>query len=271
MVEALVSYEIRDDGLHLRHANPSAGYFGSALRIAPDGGNLSYVSFRLREFSLPGSKPSTKKNDVGAFSAEDVRVVNTSYEQRGRATDLAYHPFLDLVAVYNRDTSEISFFGRKTGDEVGDRIDSRDPDKPWPHRIYFTPGGRHLLVEGEQQGAKKWVVRALPLYLTDAEMKVVASRTKDPGGTTTGPQKPPGAPPFTQAPSTQPAPPPGTPGQATPASRTPEQICKSWLNMAENFRRSGLPDKAREYLQKIIDTYPDTEQAKEAREILKGM
>jgi S1-C subfamily serine protease len=61
------------------------------------------------------------------------------------------------------------------------------------------------------------------------------------------------------------------PPPAAPDSRTPEQICAGWLNMAENFRANRAPDKAREYLQKIIDTYPNTEGARKAREILKGL
>jgi len=47
--------------------------------------------------------------------------------------------------------------------------------------------------------------------------------------------------------------------------------CKSWLSLADNFIRSGLPDKARPQLQKIIDAYGDTTWAEQARARLKQL
>jgi S1-C subfamily serine protease len=76
----------------------------------------------------------------------------------------------------------------------------------------------------------------------------------------------PGTPPPASAPPSGPAKP------AAPADgRTPEQICAGWLDMAERMKSAAATDKAREYLQKIIDTYPSTEAAKKAREMLKAM
>jgi tetratricopeptide (TPR) repeat protein len=46
---------------------------------------------------------------------------------------------------------------------------------------------------------------------------------------------------------------------------------RSWLSMADNFIQAGHPDKAREYLKKIIDTYPDTEWGRQAKERLKKL
>lgn len=56
--------------------------------------------------------------------------------------------------------------------------------------------------------------------------------------------------------------------QAGIASRTADDKCKSCLAMAENYIRSGDPDKARPYLQKIISDFPDTAYAATAREKL---
>jgi TolA-binding protein len=45
--------------------------------------------------------------------------------------------------------------------------------------------------------------------------------------------------------------------------------CRSWLSLADNFIESGLPEKARPYLQKIIDMYGNTPWADQARARLK--
>ncbi len=47
--------------------------------------------------------------------------------------------------------------------------------------------------------------------------------------------------------------------------------CKSWLNLAANFINNNLPDRARVYLRKVIDTYPGTSYAKKAQEMLNGI
>jgi len=44
-----------------------------------------------------------------------------------------------------------------------------------------------------------------------------------------------------------------------------KKTCQAWLNMADNFERSGMGDKAKEYLQKIIDKYPNSSFAETAR------
>jgi len=41
--------------------------------------------------------------------------------------------------------------------------------------------------------------------------------------------------------------------------------CRTWLALADNYLSVGKSDKAREYLQKVVATYPDTPWAAEAR------
>jgi len=48
--------------------------------------------------------------------------------------------------------------------------------------------------------------------------------------------------------------------------REAQRDCRSWLSMADNFIQAGHPEKAREYLKKIIDKYPDTEWGRQAKE-----
>ena len=52
------------------------------------------------------------------------------------------------------------------------------------------------------------------------------------------------------------------------ASRAVDDQCKSALGMAENYIKAGNPDKARPYLQKVIDEYPDTAYAATAKKEL---
>ncbi len=47
-----------------------------------------------------------------------------------------------------------------------------------------------------------------------------------------------------------------------------EADCKGWLSMARNFLKAGMPEKAEPYLAKVIEKYPKTEYADEARKML---
>jgi len=58
------------------------------------------------------------------------------------------------------------------------------------------------------------------------------------------------------------------------ASNRPAEVerrCHDWLQMAENFVDAGQTGKAREYLRKILDRYPDTVWAEKAREHLRSL
>ena len=47
-----------------------------------------------------------------------------------------------------------------------------------------------------------------------------------------------------------------------------EKECIKWLGMADNYISAELPDRAKPYLQKVLDKYPDTTWADQARERL---
>ena len=47
-----------------------------------------------------------------------------------------------------------------------------------------------------------------------------------------------------------------------------EKDCKSWLSMARNYVKAGMPEKAGPYLKNILAKYPDTPFAEEARKLL---
>jgi predicted esterase/outer membrane protein assembly factor BamD (BamD/ComL family) len=52
------------------------------------------------------------------------------------------------------------------------------------------------------------------------------------------------------------------------AKKTAEKDCSSWLALADNFITSGSPDKAKAYLQMVLDKYPGTDWAAKAKERL---
>lgn len=53
--------------------------------------------------------------------------------------------------------------------------------------------------------------------------------------------------------------------QSAIVSEKAETDCKAWLSMAQSSIDSGLPDRARAYLQKVIDHYPRTPYAETAK------
>ena len=57
--------------------------------------------------------------------------------------------------------------------------------------------------------------------------------------------------------------------QATIRNTAADRDCRNWLGMADNFLKAGMKDRAREYLRKILDQYPDTEWGKQAKERMK--
>jgi len=52
------------------------------------------------------------------------------------------------------------------------------------------------------------------------------------------------------------------------ADRAAEKDCKGWLSMARNFLKADRPAKAEPYLKKVIENYPDTDFARQAKEML---
>lgn len=50
-----------------------------------------------------------------------------------------------------------------------------------------------------------------------------------------------------------------------------ERMRRQWLTMGKNFITNKQPVKARGYLEKILQNYPDSEESKEARKLLEGL
>jgi TolA-binding protein len=64
------------------------------------------------------------------------------------------------------------------------------------------------------------------------------------------------------------APEPRAVRNARSAARNPDRVCASWFAMAGNYRKAGMTDGARRFLNKIIEAYPKTEWAAKARQEL---
>lgn len=56
--------------------------------------------------------------------------------------------------------------------------------------------------------------------------------------------------------------------QASAKSQSADRECKSWLSTADNYLHNNMSEKARPYLQKILDKYAGTEWAVEAKKRL---
>jgi len=54
-------------------------------------------------------------------------------------------------------------------------------------------------------------------------------------------------------------------------SQAAERDCKGWLSMARNFINAGMNDKARPYLVKVVEKYPATDFAEQAKEMLEAI
>jgi outer membrane protein assembly factor BamD (BamD/ComL family) len=59
--------------------------------------------------------------------------------------------------------------------------------------------------------------------------------------------------------------------QASAKTQSAERECKGWLSTADNYINNNFPEKARPYLQKILDKYPGTSWAAEAKKRLAGI
>ena len=59
--------------------------------------------------------------------------------------------------------------------------------------------------------------------------------------------------------------------QASAKTQSADRECKSWLSTADNYINNHMTDKAKPYLQKILDKYADTPWAAEARQRLSAM
>jgi outer membrane protein assembly factor BamD (BamD/ComL family) len=51
-------------------------------------------------------------------------------------------------------------------------------------------------------------------------------------------------------------------------SEAADKQCKGLLSMARNYLKAGMPEKAKPYLEEVIEKFPDTAYAEEAKGLL---
>jgi predicted esterase/outer membrane protein assembly factor BamD (BamD/ComL family) len=59
--------------------------------------------------------------------------------------------------------------------------------------------------------------------------------------------------------------------QTAAKSQAADRECKGWLSTADNYIANNMTDKAKPYLQKILDKYPNSQWAPEAKKRLTGL
>jgi thioredoxin-related protein len=142
------------------------------------------------------------------------------------------------------------------------------------------PRGRQLPDETKRQNAQwaaKCGIEGYPtIILADAEGKPYAKTGYQPGGPRAylkhlaelrrgrpKPVEPPPEPPKAEEKSEDTKP-------ALPVDTT-DQKCRSLLSLARNYLKNGVKDKARECLDKLLETYPSTKWAAEAKKLKEGL
>jgi serine protease Do len=186
-IDIMVSYDISGDGVQHRQTNLEPGANGRAMRISPDGAHVSYVSgggYRAGPDKLNGYT-------IPAFTAEDIRVAKVAYKTDAYPVDVSYHPVLGLVAACNG--KEVRIFERQSGDILAGKLDLKDAKLSKIQRVYFTPGGNHLLVDCND-GSGKQALRAFALRLSEAEKRELAARRPAAPGVPAAPLSTPAAP-----------------------------------------------------------------------------
>jgi len=122
-----------------------------------------------------------------------------------------------------------------------------------PHMLILSPAG-HLIWRGHpaMMDRVKWV--------TDFARRQAAAMKAAPAAAKDAPPKPAPAP----APRPKPPPPPAAP-------KDPKVLADQKYRLAKVYLNAGLKDKARGILRDVIEKYPDTPAAAEARRTLAGI
>lgn len=173
VVDLLVSYAIDDEQLSetSRHENPGAA--GIGLRVAPHGKQMTYLS----KMGYLEEKVFLGENGVPVFDADKLSKIDTVFSSPAPATDVAFHPVLDIAAAANR--TGLKIFSTTTGQNFTSQFDPQDQRLRNIGRIMFTPGGHHLLVEFKDAN-NQHVLQAFPLKLNEAAVRRVGDGARRP-------------------------------------------------------------------------------------------
>ncbi|NQT85237.1 hypothetical protein HQ560_00645, partial [bacterium] len=148
-IDVVVSYEIVGTSIRHRHTNTTPGANGRALRMAPDGAHVAYISGG----GYRSGAPQLNGYTIPAFSTDDIRKAAVSYNTDAYPKDVSFHPSLDLVAATNGGT--IGIFRRKSGEKIENKLDTGGRKLKDIARLIFTPDGRRLLVDSKDESGRR--------------------------------------------------------------------------------------------------------------------
>jgi hypothetical protein len=159
--DALMAYDITGDKSVRRRLKEEPGGNGTGVVLSPDGKRLSYLSHT----GYPVSSGDIPAWDPGSFDKRPV-----GYPTRPHQASplwVAYHPVLEIAAAPAR--GGVVCYDRETGEVQPKRADLTYPPlgEVTVHRVFFSPDGRHLLLECEGGGVRS--LRRVRLNLTAAE------------------------------------------------------------------------------------------------------
>jgi hypothetical protein len=165
-LDVLLAYTLDETGATVQSSrvNPRAGASGRAVRIAPGGDVVTYVS--------AGGTPPLSYT-LPAFDAEDVGRVVAEYALKDAApcADLAYHPVLPIVAACGE--KGVMLFDAPSGKRIEGRLVVKAANVPMdPKRVFWSPDGQSLLIDVASAGGSR-VLRAYELKLTPAEINAL--------------------------------------------------------------------------------------------------
>lgn len=161
-VDILCSYSLTGPQVVHRHTNVKPGSNGRCIRMAPDGGSISYVAGGGYRSGAPALSGYT----IPAFDAHDIRNAFMAYNVGAYPLDVSYHPSLNLVA--GTGGKDVKVFNRVTGETIGNAFDIGDEKISNVTRVFFTPGGNHLMLAYQRQDGRR-VVHAFPLSISAGE------------------------------------------------------------------------------------------------------
>lgn len=161
----LIRYRLDRSGLpEMAEVKEKAGGNGVGLRLAPDGSRVTYLSH-------VGS-PMFSENLAG-WDPKDLTKMPVAYPVQNVATthELAYHPFLPLVASPGADS--VVVMNRDSGRVEPDRVqlDASQLSGGTIRRLLFSPDGKALVLVVEADGIF-WLIKT-GLRLKASELRQV--------------------------------------------------------------------------------------------------
>ena len=159
-IDLLMTWDTQGTG-KLLQATVAPGASGSGIRLSPDGRRVTYLSF---------TGDLANRGDLTGWNTQDFKKDQVRYltQGRGMTTELAYHPWLPLLATPGSDSAV--FFNQDTGDVVENvlLLPSGAMSGEKVERIHFTPDGKHLLFVCNGSGGR--YLRSVNLRLPDKEL-----------------------------------------------------------------------------------------------------